>query len=350
MPSTEISHESFMKRCLQLAALGAGAVSPNPMVGAVLVYNSKIIGEGYHQQFGMPHAEINCINSVSLENKQFIQSSTLYVSLEPCAHFGKTPPCANRIIEEKIKEVVIGSTDPFPKVNGRGIAQLENAGIKTITGILKNACDELNKRFFCVYEKKRPYIILKWAQTANQKMALQNGERLMISNSISQRLLHKWRTEEDGIMVGTNTALLDDPFLDARYWPGKNPVRIILDRALRLPNDLNIFNKKQRTIIFNEKKNENDGFILYKKVDMKNENILQSILEKCMEENIQSMLVEGGAVLLNTFIQQNLWDEARVITNEKLFAENAIDTPNLIGKYMKTEKIFSDKIDYYINL
>lgn len=349
MPATEILHERFMKRCLQLAALGAGAVSPNPLVGAVLVYQGKIIGEGYHQQFGMPHAEINCINSVTLDNKQFIQSSTLYVSLEPCAHFGKTPPCANRIVDEKIKEVVIGSTDPFPKVNGRGITLLKDAGIKVATGILKNECDELNKRFFCMHQKKRPYIILKWAQTANKKMAVQNGERLMISNSITQRLVHKWRSEEDAIMVGTNTAMLDNPSLDTRYWTGKMPVRIVLDCDLRLPNDLNIFNKKQRTIIFNEKKNEENDFIKYKKVNMKNEHTLQYILKKCMDENIQSLLVEGGATLLNSFIQQNLWNEARVITNEKLYIENGFDAPGVVGKYIESERFFSDRIDYFRN-
>lgn len=350
MSSTKFTHEQLMQRCLQLASSGAGTVSPNPMVGAVLVYEDRIIGEGYHQSYGMPHAEINCINSVSLENKEFISQSTLYVSLEPCAHFGKTPPCTNRIIEEKIQRVVIGSTDPFPKVNGLGIAQLKDAGIEVITGVLKNESDELNKRFFCMHTKIRPYLILKWAQTVNKKMALQSGERLMISNSITQRLVHKWRSIEDAVMIGTKTALLDNPILDTRCWPGKTPVRIIIDRDLKLPSALNIFNTKQCTIIFNENKNEVQDFLSYKRIDRQSNKTLQLILENCKEENIQSILVEGGATLLNSFIQENLWDEARVITNENLLAENAIDAPGIHGIFVKSEQIFSDRIDYYRNL
>ncbi len=339
-----------MQRCLQLAALGVGAVSPNPMVGAVLVYGDIIIGEGYHQTYGMAHAEINCLNSVSIENKQLIPLSVLYVSLEPCAHFGKTPPCTNRIIDEKIKQVVIGSIDPFPKVNGRGIIHLKEAGIGVVTGVLKKECDELNKRFFCIQEKKRPYIILKWAQTANKKIAFKNAERLMISNSITQSLVHKWRTEEDAIMVGTKTALLDNPMLDTRFFPGKMPVRIIPDRELKLPLHLNIFNSKQRTIIFNEKKNEEQDFLSCKKINMHGEHSLQRMLQKCASENIQSILVEGGATLLNQFIKENLWDEMRVITNENLLVEDAIDAPEINGILLKSEQIFSDRIDYYRNI
>ncbi|MFZ1799218.1 MAG: bifunctional diaminohydroxyphosphoribosylaminopyrimidine deaminase/5-amino-6-(5-phosphoribosylamino)uracil reductase RibD [Chitinophagaceae bacterium] len=350
MSSTKFTHEQLMQRCLQLASLGAGTVSPNPMVGAVLVYEDRIIGEGYHQTYGMPHAEINCINSVSWENKEFISQSTLYVSLEPCAHFGKTPPCTNRIIEEKIPQVVIGSTDPFPKVNGLGIAQLKDAGIEVITGVLKNESDELNKRFFCLHTKKRPYIILKWAQTANEKMALQSGERLMISNPITQRLVHKWRSEEDAVMVGTKTALLDNPILDTRCWPGNNPVRIIPDRELKLPQHLHVFNKQQRTIIFNAMKDEEQEFLMYKRINMHSDHTLQLILEKCAGENIQSILVEGGAKLLNNFIKENRWDEMRVITNENLLANDAIDAPGRQGIHVKSEQIFSDRIDFYRNL
>lgn len=349
MSSTQFTHEKYMQRCLQLAALGAGAVSPNPIVGAVLVYEDKIIGEGYHQTYGMAHAEINCLYSVSLENKHLIPLSVLYVSLEPCAHFGKTPPCTNRIIAEKIKQVVIGSIDPFSKVNGRGIVQLKAAGICVVTGVLKNECDELNKRFFCLQETKRPYIILKWAQTANKKMAFKNGERLMISNSITQRLVHKWRTEEDAIMVGTKTALLDNPMLDTRFFPGKMPLRIVPDKDLKLPLHLNIFNKKQRTIIFNEKINEEQDFISYQKIDIDSEHSMQRMLQKCASENIQSILVEGGVALLKNFIKENLWDEMRVITNENLHVEEAIDAPEINGILLKSEQIFSDRVDYYRN-
>ncbi|MBS1730358.1 MAG: bifunctional diaminohydroxyphosphoribosylaminopyrimidine deaminase/5-amino-6-(5-phosphoribosylamino)uracil reductase RibD [Bacteroidetes bacterium] len=338
-----------MQRCIQLAALGAGKVSPNPLVGAVLVYDQTIIGEGYHISYGGPHAEIHCIQSVSDANKHLIPLSVLYVSLEPCAHYGKTPPCTKRIIEEKIPQVVIGSMDPYPKVNGRGMSQLIDAGIEVYPGFLKKKCDEINKRFFCVQEKKRPYIILKWACTANHKMASAGKERLMISNTIAQRMVHKWRVEEDAIMVGTRTALLDNPKLNNRFFPGKAPIRLIPDRTLSLPSQLHIFDKQQRTIILNEKKNLTDDLLEYKQIKKEPHLFLQDLFTKCLEENIQSILVEGGATLINHFIKENAWDEMRVITNEKMIVQEGIEAPGIKGVLYNTEYIQSDRIEYYRN-
>ena len=214
------SDEKYISRCLQLAKLGAGNVAPNPMVGAVLVHNHIIIGEGYHKQFGEAHAEVNCINSVIAEQKSLIEKSTMFVSLEPCSHFGKTPPCSNLIIQQKIKKVVIGCRDIYEEVDGKGIERLRNAGVEVVTGILENESKELNKRFFTFHQQKRPYIILKWVQSANGKIGSEN-ERIFISNNYSNRLVHKWRSEEAAILVGKNTVLIDDPALTTRLWKGK---------------------------------------------------------------------------------------------------------------------------------
>lgn len=241
--------EAYIFRCLQLAKLGVGNVAPNPMVGAVLVYEERIIGEGWHQQFGKAHAEVNCIASVKDDDKNLIEQSTLYVSLEPCAHFGKTPPCCDLIIQQRIPKVVIGCRDPFIKVNGNGIEKLKAANIEIITGVLENECKELNKPFFTFHQKSRPYIILKWAQTADNKIGFIENKRLLISNIITNRLVHKWRTESASILVGTNTAMIDNPALTNRYWNGKNPVRLIIDKQLKLSNDLKIFNNEAPTVI-----------------------------------------------------------------------------------------------------
>ncbi|MEO5501777.1 MAG: bifunctional diaminohydroxyphosphoribosylaminopyrimidine deaminase/5-amino-6-(5-phosphoribosylamino)uracil reductase RibD, partial [Ginsengibacter sp.] len=247
--------EDYMQRCLQLATLGTGNVAPNPMVGAVLVYKGVIIGEGYHEKFGEPHAEVNCINSVIEENRKFIKSSRLFVSLEPCAHFGKTPPCSQLIIKENIPEVIIGCRDSYKEVAGKGIIQLEQAGIKVTTPFLENECREINKRFFTFHEKKRPYTILKWAQSFDGKIAANSDERTIITNDFTNKLVHEWRSEEAAILVGTNTALKDNPKLTSRLWAGKNPIRIVIDKELRLPAGLNVFNAEAPTIIFNTIKN-----------------------------------------------------------------------------------------------
>lgn len=336
-----------MSRCIELALLGIGKVAPNPMVGAVLVYGDRIIAEGYHHEYGHAHAEVNCINSVSAGDNHLIEASTLYVSLEPCVHFGKTPPCCDLIIQKRIPKVVIGCRDPFVQVNGRGIEKLQKAGVEVVTGILEQQCKALNKRFFTYQTQSRPYIILKWAQTANGKIGSDLQERLLISNLHTNRLVHQWRSEEASILIGTNTALLDDPSLDNRLWTGKSPVRMVLDLPLRLPKSLKIFNRQQSTIIFNRLLHQEKGNILYYQI--KDEaHIIEQVLNACYILNLQSILVEGGAKLLQSFINEGFWDEARVISNDELVITRGLHAPLLKNHYIeKTEKIFSDTIRYY---
>lgn len=338
-----------MHRCIQLAKLGEGNVAPNPLVGAVLVHEDRIIGEGYHKKYGEAHAEVNCTNSVAEENKNLIASSTLYVSLEPCVHFGKTPPCADLIIKHKIPTVIIGCKDVFTKVDGKGIDKLRNAGVEVITGVLEDECKMLNKRFFTFHIYKRPYIILKWAQTSNGKIAANNKKRLVISNEFTQRLVHKWRSEEAAILIGTNTALIDNPSLTNRLWNGKDPIRLVIDMHLRLPTTLNIFDKQIPTIIFNKLKNEEGQNISFFKID-EHKNIIPQMLETCYQKNIQSILVEGGAQLLQSFIDEGLWDEARIITNETLMINNGLNAPDLSNfKQVSSEHIFNDRVDHFVN-
>ncbi len=342
-------HELYMHRCLELARLGGGDVAPNPMVGSVLVYEYRIIGEGYHQKYGQEHAEVNCINSVQEENKHLIEKSVIYVSLEPCAHFGKTPPCADLIIKHKIPTVVVGCRDPFEQVDGKGIEKLEHAGIKVITGALENECKELNKRFFTFHTKKRPYVILKWAQSKNQKIANADFSRVLISNNYTNRLVHKWRSEEAGIMIGTNTAMQDNPSLNTRNWTGPDPVRLVVDMNARLSNDLQIFNNKQKTIIFNLIKHEDRGSLLYYKLD-KEKPFVDSLLEACYKLRRQSILVEGGTKLLQSFIDEQLWDEARVIENSQLVIDEGLSAPELSNhSLIASENISADIISYYRN-
>jgi len=342
-------HQNYMHRCLELAKLGAGYVAPNPMVGAVLVHEGTIIGEGYHQEYGKAHAEVNCIKSVAPGNQQLISNSTLYVSLEPCSHFGKTPPCTDLIIEHKIPAVVIGTTDPFEQVDGRGIDQLKAAGVEITTGVLEDECKELNKRFFTFHNKKRPYVILKWAQSKNQKIANADFSRVWITNVYSNRLIHRWRSEEAGIMVGTNTALQDDPALNTRHWTGPNPTRLIVDMNLRLPAHLQVFNKKQPTIVLNGLKNEEQENLIYYKID-KQQSVEAGILKACYELNIQSLIIEGGNKLAESFIIAGSWDEARVIENSKMIIDNGLRAPVLSNhKFVASETISTDIISYYKN-
>jgi len=344
-----VVEEKYMHRCLELARLGAGNVAPNPMVGAVLVHEGRIIGEGYHKEYGKAHAEVNCADSVSDEDKKFISSSTLYVSLEPCSHYGKTPPCTNLIIKEKIPKVVIGCRDPFKEVAGKGIEKLRSAGVDVTVGILEHECKELNKRFLTFHTQHRPCIILKWAQTANGKIGNAGNERLFITNEFTNRLIHKWRSEEMGILVGTNTVFLDDPELTNRLWNGKSPIRLIVDLHLRLPSSLKIFDEQQPTIVFNTLQHEDEGKIKYYQVT-EDVNIVHQILNACSQNNIQSIIVEGGARLLQSFIDEEMWDEARIITNETLYVENGLPAPQLSNcTFVSSENIFSDRIDYYSN-
>ncbi len=284
-----MTDEQYMQRCIQLAKKGAGNVAPNPMVGAILVYNDLIIGEGFHKKYGEAHAEVNCVNSVKEDKEHLIEKSILFVSLEPCAHFGKTPPCTNLIIQKKIKKVVIGCQDIFKEVSGKGIQKLNDAGIEVVLGVLQKECLELNKRFFTFHQKQRPYIILKWAQSINGKIGSLKGERILISNDYSNRVVHKWRSEEAAILVGTNTALNDNPSLTTRLWKGKNPVRIVIDKELKLPSSLKVFNNDTDTIIFNKIKNGSDSNIRFIKID--SDNFLQFILHSLYNLNIQSVLV-----------------------------------------------------------
>ena len=334
-----------MSRCLQLAGLGAGLVAPNPMVGAVLVFNDRIIGEGYHQKYGQPHAEVNCLKSVREQDRPHIEKSTLYVSLEPCSHFGKTPPCADLIIEHRIPKVVIGSKDIFEAVAGRGIQKLQQAGVTVVTGVLEADCLEVNKRFFTFHTKYRPYIILKWAQSMNGKIGVP-GRRIPISNPFSNRVAHRWRSEESAIMVGTNTAATDDPLLTTRLWQGKNPVRIVIDKNLRLPADLKIFNPDAATIIFNLKKNHSSEQCTFIKLNGKN--FLEDLLHGLFETNLQSVIVEGGRATLQSFIDGGLWDEARIITNQELVIENGVAAPDMKQFQLRRQERFqTDIISYY---
>jgi len=336
-----------MRRCLELAKQGAGYVASNPMVGAVLVHEKKIIGEGFHQQYGGPHAEVNCINSVSGQEKHKILSSVLYVSLEPCSHFGKTPPCTDLIIANKIPEVVIGCRDPFKEVDGKGIEKLKAAGIKVVYGILEDQCQQLNKRFFTFHTKHRPYVILKWAETGNGKIATNGAERLLISNEQTNRLVHKWRSEEASILVGTNTALLDDPELTTRNWSGPSPIRSVVDMDLKLPSSLKIFNDKQRTIIFNNIKHEEKDHLIYYQVT-EDVSLVHQIVNALYQMKIQSVIVEGGARLLQSFIDEEMWDEVRKIKNEKLIINNGLAAPELeIENAHEEIKILGDSIKIY---
>lgn len=314
-------YEKYMKRCLELAALGKGNTAPNPMVGSVIVLNDQIIGEGYHRRCGEAHAEVNAIASV--KDQTLLVHSTLYVSLEPCAHYGKTPPCADLIVSKKIPHVVVGTTDSNKLVAGKGIEKLLQAGCKVDMGILEKECREINRRFFTFQEQKRPYIILKWAQTADGFIDIkrESTERAArISNELSQTLVHKWRSEEQAIMVGTNTAMMDNPQLTTRKWPGKNPIRIVLDRNLRLPASLHLFDQSVPTIVFNEKSNQEQANRTYIQIAF-SDKLIDSVLNELYKRNIQSVIIEGGAKLLNSFIEAGKWDEARVFTADKYFRE-----------------------------
>jgi diaminohydroxyphosphoribosylaminopyrimidine deaminase / 5-amino-6-(5-phosphoribosylamino)uracil reductase len=341
--------EKYMHRCLQLARLGAGTVAPNPMVGAVLVHEGVIIGEGHTQPYGQAHAEVMCINSISKANTKFISVATLYVSLEPCAHFGKTPPCADLIIKNKIPHVIIACRDSYKEVNGKGIEKLKAAGINVTVGVLEKEALELNKRFFIFHQQQRPYIILKWAQSNNKKIAGVDEERVFISNEFTNRLVHQWRSEEAAIMVGTNTALKDNPALTTRLCPGKNPLRLVIDMDLKLPTSLQLFDGTVKTIVFNGLKQSDEEKISFYKIN-KDENVIPQILNVLYNLKIQSVIIEGGAKLLQSFIDDGLWDEARVITNTTMQIPEGIAAPVLKNKQITTEEIIlTDTIEYFIN-
>ncbi len=319
----------YMARCVELAQKALGNTYTNPMVGSVIVHNGKIIGEGYHQVCGEAHAEVNAVNSV--KNKSLLKESTIYVSLEPCSHVGKTPACSTMIIKHKIPNVVVGTIDSFAKVSGNGVKMLRNAGINVKVGVLEPECRELNKRFFTFHEKKRPYIILKWAQTKdgfidiNRQNKHQKAE--WITNELARTLVHKWRTEEQAIMVGTATAEQDNPSLNVRNWTGKNPIRVSIDKDLKLSKNLNILDGSIRTIIFTKKTIKNKKNIEYIKINF-SKNVLTQIFKHLYLLEIQSIIVEGGEILLNSIITENLWDEARIFIGNKIFREG-VKAPKL---------------------
>ena len=333
----------FMQRCLDLAILGMGDVAPNPMVGCVIVHDGIIIGEGYHQKFGQPHAEVNAIRSV--KNQELLAQSTLYVSLEPCAHFGKTPPCSDLIIENRIPRVVIGTIDPFAKVAGKGIERMQNAGIQVEVGVLEKECREQNRRFFTFHEKKRPYILLKWAQTLDGFIDTDRSETqhpTWITNALSKRLVHKQRSEESAILIGTNTATYDNPALTVREWTGNQPVRMVIDRTSRLNANLHLFDRKATTWVFTREQKSDNENLQFISLDF-GRNILPQLLSELYKRDILSVIVEGGSVLLNSFLDAGLWDEAFVYTGNQFFGKG-VAAPHISGETIGFEKLDDCKL------
>lgn len=316
--------ELYIKRCIELAQKALGKTYPNPLVGSVIVHNGKIIGEGYHHKAGENHAEINAINSV--ENKDLIPESTIYVSLEPCAHYGKTPPCALKIKELGFRKVVIGAMDSHDKVNGKGKKIILDAGIEAVSGILEKECAELNKRFFTYHKKKRPYIILKWAESGDGFLD-KDFKPTAVSNSLASQFVHQLRADEHAILVGTQTALNDNPGLTVRNAEGINPVRILIDFDLKVPGNFKIYNDEAPTLVFNSKKEGTEGNIKFIKTGK--ENFLQNLMNALYKEQIQSVIIEGGRYTLQQFINEGLWDEAIVIKNEGLKLQNGTKAPKL---------------------
>ncbi|MCR8669097.1 bifunctional diaminohydroxyphosphoribosylaminopyrimidine deaminase/5-amino-6-(5-phosphoribosylamino)uracil reductase RibD [Aestuariibaculum sp. M13] len=331
------THEYYIRRCIEIAKNGLGYTRPNPMVGSVIVYNNKIIGEGFTSAYGGNHAEVNAINSV--KDKNLLKEATIYVTLEPCSHYGKTPPCSDLIIKHEIPKIVIGCLDDNILVAGKGIEKLRNAGRHVTVGILEQECKEHHKRFFTFHNKKRPYIILKWAETADGFIAPQTKDEqkpVWITNTFSRQLVHKWRAEEQAILVGTNTVLQDNPSLTTRDWTGQHPIRVVLDAEAKLPKNLSVFRNEAKTITITK---ENIDF---------SENIAQQITELLYKENITSIIIEGGAKTLQTFIDENLWDEARIFTGSTTFKAGT-KTPKFSGKLISEEHIINDTLKTYTN-
>jgi diaminohydroxyphosphoribosylaminopyrimidine deaminase / 5-amino-6-(5-phosphoribosylamino)uracil reductase len=306
-------HEKYMKRCVQLAKNGLGATYPNPLVGSVIVFEDKIIGEGWHKKSGEAHAEVNAINAV--KDKSLLEKATIYVSLEPCSHFGKTPPCCDLILAHKIPNIVVGTIDVFAEVSGSGILKLKEKGCNVIVGILEKECVELNKRFFTFHQKKRPYIILKWAETKDGFIAPKQKDEVKpvwITNEFSRQLVHKWRAEEQAILIGTQTAIDDNPKLDTRDWSGNNPVRIVIDRSGRISKENHIFDNQAKTMVIS------DANIDFSK------NMASKIAGFLFANDIQSVIIEGGRQTLQSFIDEDIWDEARVFTGNTTFLEGLL--------------------------
>jgi diaminohydroxyphosphoribosylaminopyrimidine deaminase/5-amino-6-(5-phosphoribosylamino)uracil reductase len=339
--------KKFMDRALELAYLGLGKVSPNPMVGCVIVKDGKIIGEGWHQKFGGPHAEVNAIKSI--KDKDKVRGSDVYVTLEPCSHHGKTPPCSDLLISLGVKNVYISNPDINPLVSGKGMQKMKKASIKVAAGINEEEGSNLNKRFFTYHSKKRPYIILKWAQTIDRFIARKNFDSKWISNEYSRQLVHKWRAEEDSIMVGANTAIYDNPKLNVRDWPdnGQAPTRIVVDPNLKVPEDSLVFDGAQPTLIYNYNKSADEVNIKW--IKLHKGRFIEEVITDLYNKEIQSVLVEGGSYLINSFISKNIWDEARVFISENTFGEG-IKAPDLYhASLVGKNKIFNDEILLFKN-
>ena len=337
-----------MMRCIQLAKNGLGTTYPNPLVGSVVVYKDKIIGEGWHKQSGKSHAEVNAINSV--KDQELLMKATIYVNLEPCSHFGKTPPCANLIIEKGIKNVVIGSKDPNPKVSGKGLELLKENSCNVIQGVLEKECNDLNKRFFTFFGKKRPYIILKWAETLDGFISPKfktKKKPVWITNKNSRQLVHQWRSQEEAILVGTNTVIKDNPCLTTRDWIGCSPIRVVIDKKLKIPFDATIFDCNIKTIVVTEIKKENKLNLTYQIIDF-SKNITHQICDLLCEHRVQSLIVEGGTKTLQTFINLNLWDEARIFRGNALFYEGT-KAPTIKGQEISETKIEQDFLKILLN-
>ena len=343
-----MEEEKYMRRCIELANNGLCNVAPNPTVGAVIVCDGRIIGEGYHVRCGEAHAEVNAIRSV--KDESLLKRSTIYVSLEPCSHYGKTPPCADLIIEKQIPRIVIGCRDPFSKVAGRGIQKLQNAGREVIVGVLEEECLHLIRRFITFNTLRRPFITLKWAESADRFIDIEriDGNPVLLSSPLTSMLVHKKRAENTAIMVGRRTVLLDNPSLTVRNWYGRNPIRIVLDRNLSLPNDLQIFNGEVPTLVFTEKEHPEEKSVSYITIDFAH-NPLNQIMEELYQRNIQSLLVEGGSQLLQSFIDNELWDEAYIEKCPKRLY-SGVKAPEISNNFSySTEEHFGRQIWYYVH-
>ena len=343
-----MNHEHYIKRCLEISKLGIGTTRPNPSVGAVLVVDDRIIGEGFTSPYGGNHAEVNAISTV--RDSSLLATATMYVTLEPCSHFGKTPPCADLIIKSEIKKVVIGCIDSNVLVAGKGVERLQNAGCEVIVGVLEKECKAHHKRFFTFQTKKRPFIILKWAQTLDAYVAPKNRAiqaPVWITNEASRQLVHKWRSEEQAILVGTTTVLDDNPGLDVRYWNGENPVRIVIDKELKISTNLKVYDGSVKTIFINGKSTSVKGAIFFEKINFLKPIAIQ-ICAVLFKHNIQSLIVEGGTKTIQTFIDENLWDEARVFSGEVHF-NDGLNAPILDVIPTNEENIKGDTLKTYLN-
>ncbi len=345
-------HDVYMRRCLELARLGSGSVSPNPMVGALLEHEGKVIAENYHQKYGDPHAEALVIEEVRTKYgeraEKIFSTATMYVSLEPCAHHGKTPPCAGRIVRHRIPRVVVACRDPFDKVNGQGIRILEEGGVEVIEGVLEEEALWLNRRFITRIKHQRPYIILKWAQTADRYMASTDGKQRWITGAEAKQLVHRWRSEEDAVLVGTNTALVDNPQLTVREWSGRNPKRILIDKQLTVPADAKLFDHVAETIVFNAL--ESDWKENVKHIALENFDwyLPQNIAFQLYLMDVQSLIIEGGRKTLNQFIEAGLWDEARVFTSPSVWGAG-VAAPVLQCERASIQQVGPDQLEIFYN-